>query len=99
MFIYNITYCIDAKLLNEWDDFVKVSLKPFFRTHDAVNDFAYFKVLSIEEGASPTYCFQLFIENLNDIRSFKDTETALKSMVFLKFQDSCLSFETVLKQL
>ena len=99
MIIYNITYCIDAPLIKEWNEFVEQSLIPFFTEHAAISDFSYFKVLTVEEGASPTFCFQLFMKNINDVKIFKETEASLKSMVFLKFQDSCLSFETVLKKL
>lgn len=99
MLIYNITYCIDQGLLKDWEPFVETELKPFFGEHKNVKEYAFFKVLTTEEGASPTFCFQLFMNSINDIRLFKETETNLKSMVYMKFQDSCLSFETVLKKM
>ena len=99
MLIYNITYCIDSSLLKEWDAFVATQLRPFFDAHENVKECLFFKVLTTEPGASPTFCFQLFMKSINDIRLFKETEANLKSMVYMKFQDSCLSFETVLKKI
>lgn len=99
MLIYNITYCVDRSAIYKWDDFVEHQLKPYFKKNEYVDQYRLFKVLTVEEGASPTFCFQLEMKDINAVRLFKQNENELKSLVYIEFQDSCLSFETVLKDL
>ena len=99
MILYNVTVGIDPQVESEWLDWmVKTHIPEVMATGMFVKNNVY-KILTQEEGASPSYSIQYFAETMDHVeRYLSDYAPGLVQKHMEKYKDKHVAFRTLLEE-
>ena len=99
MILYNVTIGIDKEIEQEWMAWVKNTHIPTVMKVGVFVDYKFYKVLTLDDEGSSSYCIQYFTPTINQFQQYLDGYA--KSLIeehHLKFKDRHVVFQTLLEE-
>jgi Domain of unknown function (DUF4286) len=99
MILYNVTIGIDKEIENEWVIWMKSQHIPDVMNTRIFVGYKFYKVLTHEEDASPSYCVQYFVPSIEEFNEYLNLHAPkLIEEHRLKFKDRHVAFRTLLEE-
>lgn len=99
MILYNVTFGIDKEIENEWVTWMKTTHIPAVMDTGIFVGHKFYKVLTHEEDASPSYCIQYFAPSINEFNEYLSLYApTLIEEHRIKFKDRHVAFRTLLEE-
>ena len=99
MIVYNVTVKVELIINDVWVDWMKKDHCPKILATGCFTDYRMFRVMEEDQSDGMTYAVQFYAESLSDYFTFQNEHyRSLQAEMKDLFQEKCLSFRTVLRE-
>ncbi len=100
MLLYNETIGLDKEIEQEWLDWIKDTYIPDMMASGVFVDYKLYKVLTLEDDSSVSYCVQYFTPTIEQFQHYlKEFAPVLAEKHHQKFKDHHAAFRTLLESI
>jgi hypothetical protein len=99
MIVYNVTVKVELGINDVWVQWMKHDHCPKILATGCFHDYKMFRVMEDDQSDGMTYAVQFYAHSIGDYFTFQNIHyRGLQAEMKDTFQDKCMSFRTVLRE-